>query len=271
MSILNQLSLISCSYNTPEVFCTMLKSFRLRHTELGKMNIVIMENSTDNKTQCILDANNIRYIKNPGGTHSRSIDPAFEACTTPYALVVDSDVVFLKNITDLIDSLVKNKVDLAGIECGSRGRYNLKMRIHPWFMFVNLSSIKKHKIKFHDEERIIATNSQGFYGNIPINYVRTDTPMYDVGATFYEDVKNAGLKILNIPAVQSYFMHLEGMSWQRVSGNPIYEHRGNVIWQMTQKLMDAHKVIDIKDFYVGQKLIDSSEQFITETRTAGVC
>lgn len=254
MSILSQLSLITCSYNTPEILEIMLKSFRLRHPELDRMNIVIMENSTDDKTQCILDSNNICYIKNPGGTHSRSIDPAFEMCATQYALVVDSDIVFLKNTTDLIGKLIEDNIDLAGIECGSRGGFNLKMRIHPWFMFVNVASIKKHNIKFHDEERIKASNSLGFYGNIPINNVKSNTPMYDVGATFYEDVKSAGLEILNIPSLQSYFFHPEGMSWQRLSGDPVYEHRGNSIWQLMQKLIDAHKVVDIKKFYIGSQL-----------------
>jgi hypothetical protein len=108
-------------------------------------------------------------------------------------------------------------------------------------------------IKFHDEKRIIASNSQGFYGNIPINTVMSNAAMYDVGATFYEDIRNAGLKILNIPTLQSFFFHPEGMSWQRFSGHPGYENRGNTIWQLMQKLIVAHKIVDIKNFYIGSR------------------
>jgi hypothetical protein len=251
MGILDQLTLITCSYNTPEVVETMLKSFRLQHKELDKINVLIMENSTNDLTCRFLDENNIRYIRNPGGTHSRSMDCAFEMCETPYALVVDSDIVFLSNITELFGKIKQEYIDLAGIECGSRGGYNLKTRMQPWFMFVNVDSIRNRHIKFHDEERIKATDSMAFYGNIPLNTVNSEAPMYDVGATFYEEVTGAGLNVVNMPNLQSFFFHAEGMSWQRVCGHPAYEERGNSVWQHFQKLVRAFKFVNIRNFYIG--------------------
>jgi hypothetical protein len=251
MYTLKDLSLITCSYNTPLVIETMLKSFKYHHVNQDKINIVIIENSTDDETKKILDANNISYTINPGGTHSKSIDIAFSKCKTEYALVVDTDIIFLANIEILFNSIQQNMADLVGIECGSRGGYNLMMRIHPWFMFVNIASIRKHNIRFHDDERIIKTNSIGFYSNTPINTIIKESPMYDVGATFYEDVKNIGLKIANLPIIQNFFWHAEGLSWRRHSGQPGFEKLDTIIRNSYQKCIDKFKNIDIKDFFRG--------------------
>ncbi len=254
MSALDNLTLITCSYNTPEIVETMLKSFRCQHGDLDHMNIVIMENSTDEHTCHFLKNNNITYVRNKGGTHSRSIDTAFKMCKTQYALVVDSDIVFLSSIGDVFKKIMDEQCVLTGIESGSRGGYTLKTRLVPWFMFVNVDKIKMNGIAFHDEKRINDTNSTGFYGNIPINNVRSVTPMYDVGATFYEDVISAGFKVQNIASLQSHFFHAEGMSWQRTCGVDVYEDRGNKVWQLYQKLITTFNAVDIRNFYRGPEV-----------------
>ena len=247
---MNDLSIITCSYETPKITETLLKSFKKIHNDLKNMRLVIMENSNDDETRKMLDLNNIKYITNKGGTHSKSMDTAFEACSTKYALVVDTDIVFKKSIEPIFNMIKNNLIDLCGIECGDRGGYKLMPRIHPWFMFVNIENIKNNKIKFHDEERIIKTQSQAFYKNNPLNSIRLDTPMYDVGSTFYEDVKNAKLKIANTPVIQNWFDHYEGSSWQRKCGHPGFEMHGNKVWQSYQKEIELVKDIDIKDFYI---------------------
>lgn len=243
------LSLITCSYNTPKITETMLKSFRNMHKELNDMDLVLIENSTNEETQMLLDEYDIPYTKNPGGTHAKSLDIAFGKCMTKYALVVDTDIIFKKNIVGVFGSIQNNKTDLLGIECGDRGGYKLMPRIHPWFMFVNIESISKHGIRFYSEDRIFKSKSEGFYNNIPINNYRSPEPMYDVGATFYEDIKNVGLKISNTPIIQAWFEHYEGSSWQRVSGHEGFEQLGNHVWQNYQKEIELVKNVDIRNFY----------------------
>ena len=247
---MHDLTLISCSYNTPKITETMLKSFKMIHPELSEMNLILMENSTNEETQLILDKNFIPYIKNPGGTHSRSIDIAFSKCKTKYALIVDTDIIFEKSISPLYDMIKTHDIDLIGIQCGDRGGYRLMPRIHPWFMFVNIEKINDLKIKFHDEERITKSGSSSFYNNIPLNSYRSNNPMYDVGSTFYEDASKAGLKISNTPIIQNWFKHYEGSSWQRVCGNPGFVQHGNNVWQEYQKEIDKVKDIDIREFYI---------------------
>lgn len=247
---MNELTIITCSYETPKITETMLKSFKSRHPHLDKMHLIVMENSNDDDTRSMLNENGIAYITNKGGAHSRSMDIAFDACKTEYALVVDTDIIFKKDIAPIFNMIKNNHIDLCGIQCGDRGGYKLMTRIHPWFMFVNIKSVKKHDIKFHDEDRINKTCSQAFYKNIPLNNIRLDIPMYDVGSTFYEDVKNAGLKIANTPIIENWFVHYEGSSWQRKSGHPGFEMHGHQVWNAYQKEIELAKDISIKDFYI---------------------
>lgn len=248
--MMNDLTLITCSYETPKITETMLKSFKKLHGEIDFINVVIMENSKDEETRTLLDSYGIPYTKNPGGTHSRSMDAAFRRCKTKYALVVDTDIIFKQNISEIFKLIKNHDYDLCGIECGDRGGYKLMPRIHPWFMFINVANVNKFGIKFHDEERIVKTQSSAFYKNIPLNNIRLDTPMYDVGSTFYEDVKKAGLKIANTPIIQNWFQHYEGSSWQRKSGHPGFEMHGNNVWNDYQKEISAVKDVNIKDYFI---------------------
>lgn len=246
---MKDLTLITCSYETPQITETMLKSFKQLHPDIEQMNLIVIENSRDNKTRKLLDSYNISYVTNKGGTHSKSMDKAFDLCKTKYALVVDTDIIFKAPISDLLVSIKSSGIDLCGIECGDRGGYKLMTRIHPWFMFVNIESIKKHNIKFHDDVRIEATRSQGFYNNVPITE-NTYKKMYDVGSTFYEDVKRAKLKIANVPIIQDWFKHYEGSSWQRKSGHKGFERLGNHVWELYQAEIEKVKDVDITNFYV---------------------
>jgi hypothetical protein len=75
----------------------------------------------------------------------------------------------------------------------------LHNRIHPWHCFINVKHIKNYNIKFYDYERQIK---------------RDGSPIYDVGASFFEDVRKANLKIANVKLQDTYFKHYEGMSWR---------------------------------------------------------
>jgi GT2 family glycosyltransferase len=243
---MNNLTVISCSYNTPQVTEVMLKSFIKVHGD-GPFNFLLAENSTNDETKNILDEAGINYIDNPGGTHHSGVQLLLDACKTKYALLVDTDIVFKSNIKSLLTAMEQNDITMLGEVCGSRGGYNLHPRVHPWFCLINVENIKKHNIKFTDMVRVKATGSDGFYNNIPINQRPNDgTFLYDVGATFYEDIIKANLKVANIPNLNKWFVHYEGSSWQRISGHQGFENLGNSVWQRFQKEIVEHKDIDIK-------------------------
>jgi len=246
--MLNNLTIISCSYNTPVITKVMLKSFIKVHGN-GPFNFLISENSTNNETKDMLFNNNVPYIENKGATHVEGVQALLDKCRTKYALLVDTDIVFKENISSLLQSIDDNEITLAGTVCGSRGGFNLHARVHPWFCIINVHDINKYKIKFNDMIRVKESNSEGFYNNIPINKVPQGNtePMYDVGATFYEDILKHNLKIANLLNLNVWFKHYEGSSWQRVSGHSGFEHLGNQVWQSFQKEIEYHKDIKIKD------------------------
>jgi hypothetical protein len=248
---MEDLTLITCSYETPDVTMTMLKSFRYFHSYLNQMNLVLIENSKqgNDETRELLKENHIKHFVNYGGTHSPSIDIAFQNCKTRYALVVDTDIIFKKDFKEPFEMLKKYNVALAGIECGDRGGYKLHKRIHPWFMFVDLKQIKENGIKFHDDWRIKKTNSEAFFKNVPVNDIKSEVTMYDVGSSFYEDVSNNGLKIANLPKLEDWFIHCEGSSWYKNTDNKFLLKRAEITNRIFEKMRDKFSSVDIKDFY----------------------
>jgi len=178
----------------------MLKSLVLTHTVLPQL--LIIENSSTDTTRNILKSIGIPFHTPGTITHSKSIDYALTACKTKYALMVDTDIIFVKNITPIFDVIKSMDMTLAGHIQGSRGGKILKKRVAPWFCFVNVEHTNKHNIRFFDESRLGAN----------VNY--------DVGSSFFEDVKRAGLRIGDGLWEPEYFIHFEGMSWHTQTFDP---------------------------------------------------
>jgi len=210
---MDDLTLITFNFNTPEVVTNMLQTF-VKHNGTGPHKLLLYENSSDEKSPVELEKHKLPFIRQIDARHAPSVDRALYDCKTKYALVVDSDIEFKKRIGPLFDMFIKEGAALMGEVCGSRGGYNLYNRVHPWFMFVDIESIQNHGIRFYDEKRIEETDSCHFYQAVPLLLRYDDVWRYDVGATFYEDVINAGLKVSNYKAEPEYFIHFEGMSWQ---------------------------------------------------------
>ena len=193
---MDNLTLASCSYNTPEVTLTMLKSFFKHH---DSTNVLICENSTNNQTEKLLIENKVPFIKNINGLHSPSVDILIKNCKTDYMLLVDTDIIFLKNHKDVFEMVKTIDVTLLGEICGDRGGKSLHNRVHPWHCFINVKHIKENNIKFYDYKRQIK---------------RDGGKIYDVGASFFEDIKIKKLKIGNVNLHGKYYNHYEGMSWR---------------------------------------------------------
>src|SRR5262249_26251602 len=152
-----------CSYHTPPVLLSMLRSFVAHHPDLLPQRILVMENSTDEETAALLRSHNIPYQRHPGDTHFHSLDKALYLCQTRYALITDTDVLFKQSVTKLFHHMVAANGALLGELVQSRGGYQLFDRIGPWLCFVNIEEIQKRGIRFHDQARIEASGSQGFF------------------------------------------------------------------------------------------------------------
>ena len=192
---MKDITLISCSYNTPKVTENMLKSFLALHPNV---EILICENSTDDITENILKSANIPYIRNKGGVHGESVDLLLRKVKTTNALLVDTDVIFLKDHNTIYNTFNEMNLSLMGEIEGDRGGKKLHKRVHPWHCFINVKNIKEKNIKFYDVDRMRSRNE-----------IR-----YDVGSSFFEDIKKSGLKIGSFCGNGSFYKHYEGMSWR---------------------------------------------------------
>ena len=193
---MNDITLATCSYNTPDVTLTMLKSFFKFHDQTS---VLVCDNSTNDDTSKLLQDHRVNFIKNKNGLHAPSVDILIDNCKTKYMLLVDTDIIFLKAHEDIFKQFKLMDLTLMGEICGDRGGKRLHNRVHPWHCFIDIEKIKNKNIKFFDIDR--------HQNN------KTDK-IYDVGATFFEDIRKNNLKIGNVNLQDDYFKHYEGMSWR---------------------------------------------------------
>lgn len=196
---MDELTLISCSYNTPDITLTMLRSWAAVHNEPQK--VIICDNSTNEETADILSKNNIPYIRQIGDTHGNGVNKLLEKCETKYALLVDTDVIFLKNHKDIFEQFKNQSLTLLGKVEGDRGGKQIYNRVNPWHCFINVEDIRNNNIIFFDEKRMKDSFSR--------------SKIYDIGSTFFEDIKEKKLKIGTVDLSNRYYYHFEGMSWYK--------------------------------------------------------
>ena len=137
------------------------------------------------------------FLKNT--SHGDAVNAAFELVKTRYMLLVDSDVLILKDFKKPFEKFKEHGFALMGEVVGDRGGKSLYPRVNPWFCFIDLEQLKKHEIKFYDHYRTKVLKSD---------------KIYDIGSTMFEDVINAGLSIGDAKMEGKYFKHYEGMSWR---------------------------------------------------------
>jgi hypothetical protein len=221
------ISLATCSFNTPTVTLNMLESFKYHNPQYP---ILISENSTDNETSHFLEKLEYSYHKNSGLHHSAGVDFLLNACSTDYMLLVDTDVIFHKNIDDIVEKFINSNSTLGGVVQGSRGGRNLYDRICPWFCFFNVKKIKEFGLHYYDEVR--------FTQHLPVKLDK----VYDVGATIYEDVVTNDLKIFSMSEEDQnqYITHFEGMSWRKNCGEKELENLGRQIEAEYNNIIKTH-------------------------------
>lgn len=243
-------TLISASFNTPQITLTMLRSFSNIHPHLKGTKLLLVDNSTNDATKSLLELNRVPYIL--GGdnkAHSPTIDHCLKLAYkdfienngNQYALVVDTDIIFKHVVSELIEVMKSKNIHLYGVECGDRGGMKLHTRIHPWYMLVDLKAMGENDINFHDEEKLRNSDSMG---------LNDDSRLYYVGATFYEEFSTKKLNIANLVNESKWFEHFEGSSWHRTCSDPQLVQIGVETWKRYQKQIELVSAIDIKDYYV---------------------
>lgn len=195
----NELTILTCNYNTHELISNLLKSAKSCFNEMP--SIMVMNTSTDPKESIELSNKGIKHYNFKGGIHGEAVNLGFRKVRTRYVLLVDSDIIFLKDIDKIFEKFKETGGVLMGKIVGDVGGKSLYPRVEPWYCFIDLNHLKLHKIDFFDREK--TKNSKN-----------TDR-VYDIGSTMYEKVVESGKLIVDAPFLENkYFKHYGGMSWR---------------------------------------------------------
>lgn len=202
---MKDLTLLTCNYNTPDLIVNLLKSVKNVFEELPK---VVVINTSSNTPSDLLDENKIPYFNFRNGIHGEAVNLGLSKVTTRYVLLVDSDIIFKKDIAKIFDIFKRDNYSLMGKVVGDVAGKKLYPRVEPWFCLIDLSILKQHKIKFFDRERHMK------------RHLEQVDRIYDIGSTMFEDITNIGYMVANIDVENKTFIHYGGMSWRGQKYSP---------------------------------------------------
>lgn len=197
------LTLLTCNYNTPDLTVNLLKSLKEVSSELPK---VVVMNTSKSHYENALDENNIPYYNFRHGIHGEAVNLGLRKIKTRYALLVDTDVIFLKDWKVPFERFKAGNFTLMGKVVGNVGEKQLYERVEPWYCFIDIAHIKQMRSQFFDRERTKAS--------------KETSKVYDVGSTMFEDVTKTGGLVANVDLEGKYFKHYGGMSWRTQKFNP---------------------------------------------------
>jgi len=199
------LSILTCNYDTPVITTNMLRSLnRISSCHIDHCYVMDTSPTSGQLRHHLPDGVIIEDL--PNYSHGKAVNHALNLIENDHILLIDSDVIFYKDIAPIYQKFKEGNFTLLGNVSGDRGGKALHPRVDPWFCFINRRHLMGNDIKFFDEERTV--NS------------RNTSRVYDVGSTMFEDVLNANLLIANFNAENKYFKHYEGMSWRVQKYNP---------------------------------------------------
>lgn len=193
---MEDLTIVTCNCDTPDLIINLKRSIEKHCSVLPK--ILVMDTGESSMMA-------IQNIKMLNTSHGNAVNAAFDLVKTRYMLLVDSDVLFLKDIKKPYEKFKEGGFVLMGEVVGDRGGKSLYPRVNPWFCFIDLEQLKEHNINFYDHHRTKEMKSER---------------IYDIGSTMFEDVINAELTVANAKMENKYFKHYEGMSWRVQKYNP---------------------------------------------------
>ena len=202
---MENLTISVCNYNTPELINNLIQSINKTFTTFPK----IMAINTGNECNYHKFENmDIEYVSHNNQSHGNGVNKMMELIKTRYMLLVDSDIIFLKDIIKPFNTFTNYGFTLMGKITGDRGGKRIHRRVDPWFCFMDLKQLKENNILFYDHYR---TKIKKRYAIDKI---------YDIGSTMFEDVLSKDLTIGDIDLENTYFKHYEGMSWRVQKYNP---------------------------------------------------
>ncbi|MBK7883544.1 MAG: glycosyltransferase [Chitinophagaceae bacterium] len=142
---MQDITLVSVSWNNKTVMELMLKSFVKHHYKGEPLKLLLVDNGSDDGSKEWLKENKIPFydfIINHG--HEQSVNIVYTNIETKYVLLCDTDVEFLENVYDKYLPLLNEKCKVAGeLITGDQLNAPVKPRIGAWFFMFDIEAMKE--------------------------------------------------------------------------------------------------------------------------------
>lgn len=240
-----KLTIITCSYNYPELLKNLINSINKQYINY-RPNIIVCENS-DNENSFkenikYLESQNCQWVRGDwcggsmGRSHASGVRKLIPMIKTKWAILLDTDIELLKPVNDLIKLCEKRNAIIAGLR-GIREKNHID-RIHPWFMLFNAEIVQKENFYFNSDykEEIEKIN--------PL-FEENKGKIYDVGCRFLEEIQYKKYKVMSINNwakgwnESPWFKHWEGLSWcekkSDTDGNGLFKIRKEILKNIKNK------------------------------------
>ncbi len=131
-------------------------------------------------------------------SHGDGINFLIKNCQAKYLLLIDSDVLFINKIDEMLDAAKGGNFVITGSyqgDCGEIGK-NLWPRINPWCCLIDAGYVKSNNIEYH--------NSQVLKNGL------LEDKKYDVGSHLLRQISTEQILIFDTNTIVK---HYSGMSW----------------------------------------------------------
>lgn len=153
---IKDITLVSVNWNQKKMMEVMLKSYVSHHYNGEKLNLILVDNGSIDGSKEWLIANKISHISlsdNIG--HEQAINLIYPLIKTKYVLIVDTDIMFTKNVVDAYKDIFNDEIKLVG-DYITMHTPPLVPRIAAWFFFLDIQSMREKGVDvFRDAENWI--------------------------------------------------------------------------------------------------------------------
>jgi len=200
---MEDLTIVTCNHDTDYLIKNLVNS--IKNVCVNIPQILVIETGSSIIEWEDMIQGGVSYHRYNNQSHGNSVNRSFDLVRTRYMLLVDSDILFLKDISEPYKMFKDSGCVLMGEVVGDRGGKKLHPRVNPWFCFMDLETLKNNNIKFYDHYKTKVMKSD---------------KIYDIGSSMFEDVTDKGLFVADVRMEEKYFKHYEGMSWRVQKYNP---------------------------------------------------
>ena len=215
-------TIITCSYNTPVITECLLKSYYKHHPGV-RHRIILIDSSDNDDTLEMLDKYDVPYVrgrktlpkppaKDDWWYHHTGLDWAVNKCTTPYCLIVDTDILVRSSLIKFFTIFANQPGYVAMGEHMPRdipktfkdgkvvpiGTTYVLPRIHPCFMLLDVNFFRDNNLTFSEPKD---------YDKLP------DNERHDVGSYLLQRIYDLGKETIRIESNDKSYIHSEGLSW----------------------------------------------------------